>query len=83
MKESIRKYIEQEFLFGKGSVQDDDRLFEKGIIDSLGFMKLLAFINETFHITVEMSEISLEQFGSLSEIVRLLEEKSGSRKVNT
>lgn len=78
MKESIRKFIENEFLFGKDTVKDDERLFEKGIIDSLGFMKLLAFINESFHISLDMSEISLDRFGSLAEMVQLLEEKKGS-----
>ena len=82
MKEAIRKFIVQEFLFGRGTVQDDERLFEKGIIDSLGFMKLLAFVNEKFGITLDMSEISLDKFGSLSEIVQFLDEKMGPQKVN-
>jgi acyl carrier protein len=75
MKAVIREYIEQEFLFGKGTVQDNERLFDKGIIDSLGFLKLLAFIEKTFQISLDMSEISMDKFGSVAEITQMVKQK--------
>jgi acyl carrier protein len=78
MKEAIREYIRKEFLFGKGTVQDDDLLFEKGIIDSLGFLKLLAFLDQELGVSIDMSDITMEQFRTLDEIAAFAEEKRGA-----
>ncbi len=75
MKEKIRNYIVENFLFGERKLEDDEPLFESGIIDSLGLIKLLAFIDETFNISMNMSEINIEDFNTLNDILKTIQSK--------
>ncbi len=72
MKEQIRKFIVENFLFGERGLEDDEPLFDSGIIDSLGLMKLLAFVEKKFNISVDMSEIAIENFNTLNGIMETL-----------
>lgn len=75
VKEEIKKFIVDQFLFGERGLKDDEPLFESGIIDSLGLIKLLAFIDETFHISLNMSEIDIEDFNTLNDILETIQGK--------
>jgi len=74
-KEKIKNFIVENFLFGEGELEDDEPLFESGIIDSLGLIKLLAFIEETFNISLNMSEIDIEDFNTLDDILKTIKRK--------
>jgi acyl carrier protein len=56
-------------------LKEDESLLEGGIIDSLGIMKLLAFIEERFQLKVADEELVPENFESLSAIVTLISQK--------
>ena len=58
---------------GKKSLEPDEDLLEQGIIDSLGLMKLIAFMEGTFDIMIVDEEIVPENFQCLSSMVRLVE----------
>lgn len=45
-----------------------DRLLEERIIDSLGLLEIITFIEETYGITVNDDDISLDKFASISTI---------------
>ncbi|MDH4220493.1 MAG: phosphopantetheine-binding protein [Candidatus Aminicenantes bacterium] len=75
MKEKIRNFIVENFLFGERELKDDESLFESGIIDSLGLIKLLAFIDEKFKVSIDMSEIMIENFNTLNDIMETLKSK--------
>jgi acyl carrier protein len=53
-------------------LKDDEPLFESGIIDSLGLIKLLAFVEENFNVSIDMSEIMIENFNTLNDIMETL-----------
>ena len=76
MKDQIRKYIVDTFMYGDGNPADNENLFESGVIDSLGFIKLLAFVNDKLNISIDMSEVSMEKFGSINDMVKTLEQKN-------
>jgi acyl carrier protein len=57
----------------KKSLDPDEDLLEQGIIDSLGLMKLIAFMEETFSIKIIDEEIIPENFQSLASMVSLVE----------
>ena len=79
MKEKIKNFIVEKFLFGERALKDDEPLFESGIIDSLGLIKLLAFIEENFSVSIDMSEIMIENFNTVNDILETLNSKvSGS-----
>lgn len=75
MKEKIKNFIVENFLFGERGLEDDEPLFESGIIDSLSLIKLLAFIEETFNISLNMSEIDIEDFNTLDDILKTIKRK--------
>lgn len=50
-------------------MKDDEQLFESGVIDSPGFIKLLEYIEGSFDITIDMPEVSIERFGTFNDIV--------------
>ncbi len=76
MKEKIKKFIlENCAATEKASFGDSESLFEKGVIDSLGFINLLSFIEKEFGVSFDPREIAMENFDSVDKI-----EESISRK---
>jgi acyl carrier protein len=66
---SIHKFIEDDLLMGQGvDFSSDDALLEEGIIDSLGLLEVVTFIETEFDITVDDAEVTLDNFGSVNAI---------------
>jgi acyl carrier protein len=78
VKEKIKNFIVENFLFGERELKDDEPLFESGIIDSLGLIKLIAFIEKNFNVSIDISEIMIENFNTLNDIMETLKSKGGS-----
>ncbi|GIV99247.1 MULTISPECIES: acyl carrier protein [Roseiflexus] len=66
----IRGYITHNLLFGdEGFVySDDDSFIEHGIVDSLGVIELVSFIEAQFGISVADHELTPENFDSVSKL---------------
>jgi len=60
---------------GKKSLDPDEDLLEQGIIDSLGIMKLVLFMEETYGIAVADEEVVPENFQTVNMMVRFIEQK--------
>lgn len=58
---------------GKKTLGPDEDLLELGIIDSLGLMKLISFMEEDFGIRIPDEEVIPENFQSLTSMARLVE----------
>lgn len=54
-------------------LDDDEPLIDSGIVDSLGVLRILAFLDESFGIDLAGDEIKLEQFRSVRSIRQLIE----------
>ncbi len=78
MKEKIKNFIVETFMFGEGNVEDDDQLFQSGKIDWLGFIKLLSFIENELNVRIDMSEVSMDKFATINDIVATVESKLSS-----
>src|SRR5690242_12483138 len=62
----IRSFIVQTFPAARKQLIDDDApLLESGIIDSLGMLDVVTFLEQTFNIKVEDEELSPENFFSI------------------
>ena len=66
--QQIQDFLVEEFLFGEGTVEPSDDLFETGVVDSLGFMRVLAFMDRAFGVQVSMSEIVMENFNTVEKV---------------
>ena len=75
--DTIRDFITREILHGSlvNPLKDQDPLIESGIIDSLGIMTLLAFIEEQFSIQVPGDDLIPENFESIFAITALVERR--------
>lgn len=76
-KKVIREFFIQE-LSDNGfheAVRDDQSLLDAGIVDSLGVLKLLAFLDETFGIIPLEEELNPEIFSSINSICDFVERK--------
>jgi acyl carrier protein len=79
VKEPIRAFI-LEYAAGRGvtEVKDDDSLLKTNVIDSLGVFRLIAFLEDTFPLTIEQSDMVPENFQSLKDIESFVAGKLGS-----
>jgi acyl carrier protein len=77
--DTIRDFITHEILHGTlaNTLSNDDQLVDSGIIDSLGVMTVLSFLEENFSIKIPDSELTPENFASLSSITALVESQKG------
>jgi acyl carrier protein len=55
----------------------DTPLVEDGIIDSMGVTELVAFVVETFHVELDMDDMTIENFGTINDIKNLIMRKRG------
>lgn len=62
--------------FNVNEVDENDNIFEKGLVSSLFAMQLVQFIEDEFDIEVENDELDLENFKSIHAIVSFIENKS-------
>ncbi len=76
MQQAILDYINKELLPDKADVEVDasDELLVAGHIDSLGLVRLLAFVEDTFALRVPPRDVTIENFGSVTLIVAYLEQ---------
>jgi acyl carrier protein len=66
----IRTYIAENMLFSDNGYpySDSASFLEEGIVDSMGIMELVMFVEENFHITVEDEELVPDNFDSVSKL---------------
>ncbi|MDN5214204.1 acyl carrier protein [Fulvivirgaceae bacterium BMA12] len=77
IKESIRNYIKTELVNNKDhqALSDSDQLIESGVIDSLGIMKLIGFLEDNMSVQIDDMELVPENFSSIDAITSLVEKK--------
>jgi acyl carrier protein len=77
VREEIRGFIEEEFLYLRPDLKlaDDDPLLALGVIDSLGFVELVEEVQTRYGVSVPDTEITEENFGSISAIAGYVDRK--------
>lgn len=76
----VRTYVDDNFLFAPGStaIADDASLVALGVVDSLGVMELLLFLEQEFGIVAADDEITESNLGSFAGIAAFVMSKSTS-----
>jgi long-chain acyl-CoA synthetase len=77
IEERIREFVVTSFLFGDddGSLKADDSFLENGVIDSTGFLELVAHLEQTYRIEVRDNEFVPANFDSIHRIVTYVKRK--------
>ena len=75
MREVIRQFICENFLGGKRVPTDSEALFASGLIDSIGHLRLISFLEKQFKVSLSLEDLNSENFETVEKIIKLLEEK--------
>jgi acyl carrier protein len=78
----IRAFVNDELIHGSGeAIDSDDAPLLEGAIDSVGLLQLVAFLEESFGVSIDDTEIIPQHFSTVSGIASLvrkhLEDRSG------
>ena len=78
LKEQVRAFITSNFYVANPAVlQDSTSLLESGTVDSTGMLEVIYFIEETFGIKVDYSEMVPENLDSIERITNFVTRKKG------
>ena len=78
IKEQVRSFITSNFYVADPeTLENDASLLDKGIIDSTGVLEVILFIEETFGIKVEDSEMLPDNLDSIDRISNFVTCKNG------
>ncbi|HJS75090.1 MAG TPA: phosphopantetheine-binding protein [Vicinamibacteria bacterium] len=79
-RESLRKFILAKFPIAKSKgLEDSSRLLEEGILDSLGVLELVTYLQEDHGIPIDDEELVPENFASIDAISAFMEAKRASK----
>lgn len=74
----IHNFIEEIIdAFHDGELKDSDNIYDKGFVSSLGAMRLLQYIENTFEVQVPDEDIHLKNFNSVDSMVALVQKLKG------
>jgi acyl carrier protein len=63
---------------GLTALDDAEPLIESGIVDSLGVLKIMSFLDEAFGVDLSSDEIKLENFRDVKTICDLVAGQQGT-----
>lgn len=77
LRDHVRGYIVENFLFGDGDVLTGDSvsLLDEGIIDSVGVMELVAFLEQEHGLSIDDDELIPENLDSVDNLVAFVTRK--------
>ncbi len=75
IKEKIRQYVVETTYASPEQINDESLIFTEGIFDSMGFIMLINFIEETFSIKAKDSELLEDNFESINAIAGFVKNK--------
>lgn len=75
VKDKIRQFVVETTYSPAEQVKNDTLIFVQGIFDSMGFISLINFIEETFSVKAEDSELLEDNFESIDAIANFITHK--------
>lgn len=81
IEKAIRKFMADNFLYRDGAefLSEFDSFLENGLIDSVGVLELVMFLESTFSIRVVDEEVLPENLDSIGQIVAYIRRKLASK----
>jgi acyl carrier protein len=73
MEDQIRRFISDTFFVDNFAA--DASFLKNGIIDSTGVLELVAFLEETFAIKVEDTDLVPENLDSIAQVIAFVQRK--------
>jgi len=77
VRDQIKNFILKHFPLARNHhLSDNDSLLESGIVDSLGVLSLVTYIEQAFKISVADEDLVPENFQTVEGIAAFIQEKS-------
>jgi len=81
LEESLKAYIEENLVRDKKPIPLDEPLLERGVLDSMGMLNLISFLEEKAGVRVPDDDVLLENFASVNAIVETVDRLRANRNV--
>ena len=77
MEQTVKRLISQNLLDDAGrkvlaEMDNDESLIEAGLLDSLGLVQMVSFLEQAFEVIFDPMDISIENLESVERIVALV-----------
>lgn len=66
---TLQTYIRDNLLGGNREIAFEDQLLMDGILDSMSIVRLVNFLDESLGVTVPPQELTIENFGTINDLV--------------
>ena len=77
-REKIRAFLLNRFPAAANlDLDGDESLLDSGVVDSLGILDVVAFLEEEFSLEVEDDDLAPENFDSLGALEKFVAERAG------
>ena len=82
IEHQIKTYIAQNLIFSGDEFKypEDASFLEEGIVDSLGVMELVSFVEDHFGVKVDDQEITPDNFDSVNKLSAYVQRKLNSQQ---
>lgn len=83
IEQQVRDFIVSNMLYStEGFNHSDDASFlQEGIIDSLGVMELVEFVQSSFGVVVDQREVTPDNFDSVTKLAAFVRRKLAAGKI--
>ena len=73
----VKDHVVREFLFDQPGIELDSHLhlIQEGVVDSLGILKLVSFLEGQFGITISSQEVVIDNFATVEAITTFVGSK--------
>jgi acyl carrier protein len=76
IEQQIREFIIKNLYYTEDNpIADEDSFLETGVVDSMGVMELVAFVQSGFGVDVAQHEIVVENFDSIRKLANFVRKK--------
>ena len=78
LRAEIRDFVLNELLKGmvdESELQDNRQMIKDGLIDSIGIMRLLTFLSQTYNIELTDDDFKMKNFESIDNICEFIMRK--------
>ena len=75
IEKTIKKFVQEELLDSSVEVESDDNLLADGMVDSIGMLRLVTYVEELMQITIPQEDLVIENFKTIRVITVYLEQR--------
>jgi len=76
LETKVMDFVKTSFPVGGMDIEASTSLVDNGVIDSMGIIEIIDYVESNFEIKIPDEDVTLEQFGSVESIVSYISEKA-------